>query len=592
MKRASLLMLAATFAAPVFGQTIDLSAPEVEVDSHLLRGEIALERRDLNLAASEFLAAAMLAETPGPAERATLIAHDLELTEAGLQAARRWRELAPEDERPAWYLGVFEMRSNRIPRAIAEFETFMRSLDDVRTGFALVLEALGDEPYTDNATAVMRALNATFPNVPFGQYALARLALRSGDFELALTNAEAASKSDADWIEAQLLYARTLLVTGRSEQSLAIAAELAARHDEVEVRLQYAELLLSAAKPREAEALLNEILVDNPGLPEATRALAFLAMTEERIEDAKRYFNELRAEANYRSEAFYYLGRLAETERDFLQATRSYARVTEGTHAVEAQLRTARIMFAEQNDREGAVRHLQGFGEANPRFATDMLVAQAQLLVQMEQPEEAMRLFDAALAESPDDPALHAAHAQLYVIQVQSLVERGALDDAEALLDEGLGRYRDNVTLRYSLALLYEDQGRDRKALEVLEALAKENPDDAAILNAYGYLLTDEFDRHQQARDYIERALALDPDNAAIIDSMGWVLFKLGDHEAARDYLERAYRLEPESEIAAHLVDVRWQLGERDSALRLLRESLEANPDSPHLRELTDRLAP
>ena len=592
MKRASLLILAATIAAPAVGQTIDLSTREVEVDSHLLLGDIAVDRRDLATAANEFLAAAMLAETPGPAERATRIAHELELTEAGLQAARRWRELAPEDERPAWYLGVFETRSNRIPQAIAQFETFIRSLDEARTGFALVLEALGDEPYTDTATAIMQALNATFPEVPAGQYALARLALRSGDFELALANAEAASKSDPDWIEAQLLYARTLLVTGRSERSLEIAADLAARHDEVEVQLQYAELLLSAGKPREAEERLNEILAESPGLPEATRALAFLAMTEERIEDAKRYFNELRAEPNYRSEAFYYLGRLAETERDFLQATRSYARVTEGTHAVEAQLRTARIMFAEQNDREGAVRHLRDFGDANPRFATDMLVAQAQLLLQMEQPEAAMRLFATALAENPDDPALHTAHAQLYVIQVQGLVERGALDDAETLLNEGLERYSDNVTLRYSLALLYEDQDRNRKALEVLEALAEEHPDDAAILNAYGYLLTDEFGRHEQARDYIERALALNPDSAAIIDSMGWVLFKLGDNEAARDYLERAYRLEPEAEIAAHLVDVRWQLGERASALELLRESLEANPDSPHLRELTDRLAP
>jgi Flp pilus assembly protein TadD len=79
-----------------------------------------------------------------------------------------------------------------------------------------------------------------------------------------------------------------LLVTGKTDDSLAIAAELAGRHDEVEVQLQYAELLLSAGRPREAETRLNEILADNPGLPEATRALAFLAMTEQRIEDAKR----------------------------------------------------------------------------------------------------------------------------------------------------------------------------------------------------------------------------------------------------------------------------------------------------------------
>ena len=592
MKRSSPLFLAVLLAACATAPTVIGADGQVEVDSHMLLGEIALERQDVQTAANEFLAAAMLSGEPGPAERATRIAHELELNDLGLTAGARWRELAPSDERPAWYLGVFETRANRVSRATAEFERFIRSIDDRRTGFALVLEALGDEPYTAIATAIMRSLNASFPNVPAGQYALARLALRSGDFELALTNAEAAAGSDPDWIEAQLLYARTLLVTGRSDDSLAIASELAGRHDEVEVQLQYAELLLSAGRPRDAETRLNAILATNPGLPEATRALAFLAMTEQRIDDAKQYFNELRGEPNYRNEAFYYLGRLAETERDFLQATRSYARVTEGTHAVEAQLRTARILYGEQNDRENAVRHLRDFGAANPRFAIDMLVAQAQLLVQMQQPEEAMRVLDEALASSPDDAALQAAHAQLYVIRVQSVVERGALDEAEALLNEGLDRHPDNAALRYSLALLYEDQQRDRKALDVLESLAEENPDDAAILNAYGYLLTDRFERHGQAREYIERALALNPDSPAIIDSMGWVLFKLGDYRAARDYLERAYRLEQDAEIAAHLVDVRWQLGERDSARELLRQSLEANPDSRHLKEIDERLSP
>jgi tetratricopeptide (TPR) repeat protein len=592
MKRSSLLFPIVILAACATAPTVLGQDGQVEVDSHMLLGEIALERQNLSTAANEFLAAAMLSDEPGPAERATRIAHELEINDLGLTAGARWRELAPSDERPAYYLGVFETRANRPARATAEFERFIGSIDDKRAAFGLVLQALGDEPYTTIATAIMRSLNDSFPNVPAGQYSLARLALRSGDFELALTNAEAAAKSDADWIEAQLLYARTLLVTGRSEDSLALASELASRRDEVEVQLQYAELLMSAGRPREAETRLNEILAKNPGLPAATRALAFLAMTEQRVDDARQYFNELRGEPQYRSEAFYYLGRLAETERDFLQATRSYARVTEGTHAVEAQLRTARIMYGEQSDREGAVRHLRDFGDANPRFATDMLVAQAQLLVQMEQPEEAMRVLDEALASSPGDAALDSAHAQLYLVRAQSIIERGALDEAEALLNEGLARHPGNTSLRYSLALLYEDQERNRKALGVLESLAEENPDDAAILNAYGYLLTDRFARHDQARNYIERALALNPDSPAIIDSMGWVLFKLGDYRAARDYLERAYRLEQDPEIAAHLIDVRWQLGDQDSARELLRQSLEANPDSRHLREVDERLSP
>ena len=201
---------------------------QVEIDSHSLLGEIAFERQQFDTAASEFLAAAMLSEQPALAERATRIAHQLELTEPGLRAATRWKQLAPEDERPFWFAGVFETRSNRLAKATTEFESFIRALGDPATGFALVLEALADEPYTDAATAIMRSLVQTFPGVPAGQYALARLALRSGDFDLALENAKAASDSDPNWLEAQMLYARSLLVAGKTDESLSLAAKLAA----------------------------------------------------------------------------------------------------------------------------------------------------------------------------------------------------------------------------------------------------------------------------------------------------------------------------------------------------------------------------
>jgi tetratricopeptide (TPR) repeat protein len=564
---------------------------QVEIDSHTLLADVALDRQQFPTALDELMQAALLSDHPWYAERATRLALELEVADVGLRAADRWSTLAPEDERPHYFSGVFETRSNRLPQATREFEAFIDAIGDPPLGLSLVLEALSDEPYADASTAIMKSLTDAYPGTREGHYALARLALRSGDFDLALASAQAATELDPDWREAQLLYARSLLVAGRTDESLAIGARLAMEHDEVEVQLQYAELLLSAGRSDEAETLLNEILEDNPGLPEATRALAFLALTEQRLDEAKQHFGELRGDNRYRSESFYYLGRIAETERDFLQATRSYARVTDGTHAVEAQLRTARILSAELNDSEGAVRHLREFGDANPRFSSNMLVAQSQLLLQMQQPQEAMALFDEALAQSPDDPTLHAAHVQLYVILAQDAVERRALDEAESLLVEGLGRYADNASLRYSQALLYEEQGKMRKAVTVLEDLVDESPDDAALLNALGYLLTDQFDRHAEARGYIQKALAMDPDNAAIIDSMGWVLYRLGDYNAALDYLERAYRLEDDPEIAAHLVDVHWALGDRETALELLRTTLEKNPESRHLQEVSERLA-
>lgn len=566
----------------------------VAVDSHTLLAQIALEEDRLEDATAHFLDAALESDNPALAERATRMAERLGMTEVGLMAVERWRSNAADDERADWFSGIFETRAGRLDRAIADFTSLIERLnpEDPGAGLALVVEALNNEPDTAAGTVIMNALVETFPNTPEGHYGLARLALRSGDFELALTNAEAAANLEPEWLEAQLLYARTLLVSGRTEASLELARSLVNENDSTEVSLQYAELLLSAGRGEEAEVILNEILEDNPGMPEAVRALAFLALTSDELEAANQHFSDLRTDPRYRDEALYYLGRIAETEQEYLQATRSYARVTDGTHAVEAQVRTALIMSTQMSDPDGALRHLQEFGNANPRFSSDMLLAQGQLLLGMNETEQAMQLLNDAVTDNPADTSLRGAHVRLYVILTQDAVDRRDLDAAQARLDEGLKRYPGDTSLRYSRALLLQEQGRHRRAVDVLEALVEEQPDDAALLNALGYLLTDRFDRYEEARGYIRRALAMQPDSPAIIDSMGWVLFKLGDYTAALDYLERAYRLETDPEIAAHLVDVLWALGQRDQAREVLDSALEQSPDDDRLREVGQRLMP
>lgn len=587
-----LYVLLACLTACATNPTATTAERRVEVDSHTLLAQIALEEERLGDATEHFLRAARVSDDPELAERTANMAHRLGLTDIGLEAVERWRETAPADERPDWFSGIFETRAGRLDRAIADFTALIENLDagDAGAGLALVVEALSTEPDSGAGTFVMTALTERFPGTPEGHYGLARLALRSGDFTLALEHARAATELDPEWLEAQLLYARTLLVSGRTADSLELAERLAGDNDDVEVRLQYAELLLSAGRADEAETILDDILRDNPGLPEAVRALAFLALTSEQLDEAEQHFNTLRGDPRYRDESFYYLGRIAETREEYLQATRAYARVTDGTHAVEAQVRTALLMAVQLGNPDSALLHLQEFGRANPRFGPDMLLAQGQLLLRTGQADDAKRLLDDAVAENPSDASLRGAHVQLFVILTQDAIEQRDLDLAEARLDEGLSLYPGDTALRYSQALLYEEQNRNRRAVGVLESLVAEQPDNAALLNALGYLLTDQFERHEEARGYIQRALALNPDSPAIIDSMGWVLYKLGDYPGALDYLERAYRLETDPEIAAHLVDVYWALGQREQARELLDTAREGAPDDTHLNEVAQRL--
>lgn len=563
-----------------------------DLDSYVLLAELAREREQFAEAAEHYLAAAMISDDPRLAGLATEMAHRLELNEIGLAAARRWQEVDPNDFRSSQFLGIFLLRGGDLEAAVAVFEELLGLARNQAAGLALIIEAIYDEADDAAVMALVLRLVENRPDIAEGHFGLARLAMRADDFEFAVQSARRAAELQPSWIEAQLLVARTLVLTGRAEEGLAIVESLATEDAELEIQLQHAELLLSAGRSDTARIRLDEILLANPGLPEAIRALAFLTLTQNDLEAAKGYFEQLRAQPRFREEAFYYLGRIAETEEQPLQAMRSYSRVTSGSNVVEAQLRAANVLFTQLGDREGALQHLREFGLGNPDYEIEMLVSQSDLLLRMERHDEASALIAEALESHAENRILEQAQLQIYIVRAQAAVGRDDLDMAEDVLREGLRRYPDDMSLRYAQALLYQEQGRLRRAASALEAIIADTPEDAGLMNALGYLLTDSLDRHDEAYDYIEQALTLEPDNAAIIDSMGWVLFHLGDYEAALEHLQRAFELFPDPEVAAHIVDVYWAMGREAEAQSLLERELASHPDSAYLIDVSERLGP
>ena len=416
--------------------------------------------------------------------------------------------------------------------------------------------------------------------------------MRDNDFTRALENAEQAAMLKPDWIEAQLLYARTLLIAGRIDEALALSERLVEDEASLETRLEYAELLLSSGNGSRAKELLELVLDENPQLPEAIRAMAFLMLSENELKEAKIYFETLRPDVRYKNEAFFYLGRIAEIEEQYLQAMRSYSRVTEGNNAIEAQLRVAHLLYTNLDDQEGALIHLREFGAANPLYRSEMLVGQSNVLVQLGRQIEAMEILSEELNQNPDDETLHAARTQLYMLQTQTAIDAEDYNTANRILHDGLDSYPDNVSLRYVQSIVYQGQDKLRPAVTILESLVEDYPNDAGFLNALGYLLTDKMDRHVEAKAYIQKALSTEPDNPAIMDSMGWVLFKLGDYEAALGYLEQAFEMFPDPEVIAHIIEVQWALGKKDKAIQIYRDALEKHPESPYLQELKQHISP
>ena len=562
----------------------------MDLDSHLLLAEVSREREQFVAAVEHYLEAALISENPQLAELTADLAQQTNLPAIGLRAVQRWLELSEEANLAYRYMGIFRLRLGETEPSLADFGTFVEGAENAAAAVARSIDALAEEPDADAAIVVVQGLVESHPEIAEGHYGLARLALRRGDYDTVLAHSALAAELSPDWAEARMLYARSLLLTGSDENGLALARQLAADEPRLEVRLQYAELLLSTGRTDEARELLDDILVESPGLTEAVRALAFLLLTDGDLEESRARFNEIRTDPRFRDEAFYYLGRIAEMQEEQLQAMRHYSRVVEGNNAVEAQLRVAQLLYVNLDDPDGALRHLNEFGIANPQYVTDMLLGRGEILVRLGRESEAIQLLAEELQRSPDDDRLHDANVQLHLILAQDAVEEERYGEADRVLNRALGSYPGNRSVRYAKALLFQERGRLRRSAAALEQLVEDFPEDAGFLNALGYLLTDEMGRHDEALNYLRRALAAEPDNAAIIDSMGWVLFHLGEHESALDYLERAFALFPDPEVAAHIVDTHWALGNREQALQLLRESLEEHADSAHLLEVQQRL--
>jgi Flp pilus assembly protein TadD len=115
-------------------------------------------------------------------------------------------------------------------------------------------------------------------------------------------------------------------------------------------------------------------------------------------------------------------------------------------------------------------------------------------------------------------------------------------------------------------------------------------PDHQQAYNALGYSLAERNVRLPEALTLIRKALELSPGEPSITDSLGWVEYRMGNRDEAIRHLRDAYRSQPDAEIGAHLGEVLWVNGQTDEARRIWREARQRDADNDVLRETLARL--
>lgn len=530
--------------------------PEQELTNEILYrfliGEVAGQRGRLDVATQAYLEIARKTQDPRIAQRATEIALFARAQDPALEAARIWAATDPDSVRAQQALTALLVNANKLAEAKPLLERLLKEEKaNVGPAFLQLGSLLSRATDRKAALQLVRDLAQPYPNVAEAHLAVAQAALGADDIDLAAREAEEATKLRPDWELAALMRGQALQRRSNAEALAYWRTYLKDYPQAKDVRLNYARLLVNDRNYEEARKEFERLGRDFPQNTDVTMAVALLAIELKDYAAAEQTLKRALGQNPKESDTIrLYLGQVDEERKRFDDAKRWYQEVGRGDQYIPAQVRYAGVV-AKEGDLAGARRYLQQLPVQNNQQRVQLIQAEAQLLRDQNQYQEAYDLLGRSLDKLPNYP-----------------------------------------DLLYDYAMAAEKVNR----IDVLEANLKKliviKPDHAHAYNALGYTLADRNERLKEAEEYIDKALKIAPDDPFILDSKGWVLYRRGQPKEALVYLRRAFAERPDPEIAAHLGEVLWAQGYKEEAEKVWRQALQDNPDNEALRTAVKRFLP
>lgn len=513
----------------------------------LLVAEFAIRRQDYQTALDNYLEQSSILEDSGIASHTTHLAQFMQKDAQSLRAAQLWLEQEPDNLEAHNTAAKLLARSRRPVQALPHMSFVARS--GKQANFPLLLQGFDQIAATDQSQLVqgLNELALEFPEDPALLLTLALVNTEFKQYEQALGRLDSLFKVEPYQHQALLLEARILAQIEAKKPFARIKRTLKTNPEDSRLRLEFARLLTNI----DIDAAREQFEVLSLQSPDDADLLLSLALINREIGDnvvAVTYLEQILATGKRTDEAHYYLGRIAEEEKQLQQALANYMQIGDSRQYLAANQRIGQI-----------------------------LVSEGQL-------EDSHSWFVQQRQRVPS------RSEQLFGIEAEVLSSEGALQASLEVLNAGIDAYPDSASLRYARSMLGQQQSDIAMMEADLRAILARDPNNATALNALGYTLADQTDRLDEAHSLISRALELDPAEPAILDSMGWVLFRKGEIDQSIDYLTRAYAAFPDPEVAAHLGEVLWMNGDTEKARQIWQGALLEAPNHSVLQETLLRL--
>jgi tetratricopeptide (TPR) repeat protein len=536
--------------APVIVQDEESKGLTADILYQYLSGEIAAQRGQVGLAAEAFLDLAKRTGDARLAQRATEAALQGRNQQLATKAASVWLELEPDSLSARQTLVALYLTGGKLEDSVPHIKQLLAKQDvSAPRTFMQLFGLTARYPNKEALLKVVRELATDYQDVPEARYATAQAARAADQPVLALGEARAALAMRPDWEEAAMLYGELLSQSAPKEATKFYREFLAKNVGSRNVRLNLARHLAAQQDLSGSRKEFETLLAGAPDNAEAAFAVGLISLEMKDFTVAETSLKKALA-LEYRDPdaVNIYLGQMYEEQKRYKEASAAYQQVGEGEQYLSSRIRAAGVL-AKQGDLAAARAFLHNVAVKEDAQHIQLILADAQLLREAKQHQQAYDLLSEALSKEPDSPELLYDHA---------------------MAAEKLAR------------------------IDVLEAdlrkLIKLKPDAAHAYNALGYTLADRTDRLAEARDLIETARKLAPQDPFILDSLGWVNYRLGNLDQGLSLLKEALANRPDPEIAAHLAEVLWAKGQRKEAKNVWSDALRKNPDNEALIAVAKKL--
>ncbi len=581
-------LLAALLVAGAAQAQVAPTAPKVQNSAlnaplfqQLLIGEIEMRSGDPAAAYQLILDAARRTKDEQLFRRATEIALQARAGDEALIAVRAWRQANPESVEALRYQVQLLVQLNRTAEVVEPLQALVKATPaDQRTVLMNALPRfLARSSDRAQAAQVIEQVLLPYADVPETRVA-ARVAIGRGwlgaiNGEKALALAKNAHEMDRAAETPAGLALEMMPGTPAAEEI--VKDHLAAKPDSNAVRLIYVRTLLGAQRLVEATAQLETLTRNSPALPQAWLTLGALRV-------------QLR-EPDAATAALTKYIELVQASDMPATATAAAAAPTGDDDdpppaSKEDALTRGYLLLSQAADQRKDFREAEAWLAKidNPKRALEVQARRASLLARDGKVAQARDLIRRLPEKTPED-----ARAKV-LAEAQVLRDAKLWRDANDVLAQGNQKFPDDVDLIYEQSMMAEKLNRLADMERLLRRVIELKPDHQHAYNALGYSLAERNLRLPEARTLIKKALELSPGEPSITDSLGWVEYRLGNREEAVRLLREAYRGQPDAEIAAHLGEVLWVSGQTEEARRIFAEARKRDANNDVLRETLARL--